>query len=71
MSTAQIFFFGWRDKMWGGGGDNSSSDRDYVLLRTLCIIHGIPFLLCKCVTAFQLGIHQPGGGGTKYFKIYF
>lgn len=33
-----------------GVGDNCSRGRDYVPLRTLYIIHEIPFLLCKCST---------------------
>lgn len=38
-------------------GDNGCRDRDYVQLRTLHIIHGIPFLLCKRATKVQLGTH--------------
>lgn len=38
-----------------GVGDNCSSGRDYMPLRTLYIIHGIPFLLCKCATKIPVG----------------
>lgn len=61
-NRTDILFF-WMERqnvcVGDGGSYNCPSDRDYVLLKTLCITHKISFLFCKGATKFQLDAHQP------------